>query len=125
MTRPSSKTSQLQPAVVSLATSPPSVLSLQVLLLNNLTKQVLTVNSAKLSSPRIPHILLFQLEGAYGRACSVREGRRVEAEEKLHLEEEEERVTNLNINLNAISLGGSREDTVSPMASQRTGEKTN
>ena len=48
----------------------------------------------------------------------------MEAEEKLHLEEEEERVTNLNINLNAISLGGSREDTVSPMASQRTGEKT-
>ena len=50
----------------------------------------------------------------------------MEAEEKLHLEEEEERVTSgLNINLNAISLGGSREDTVSPMASQRTGEKTN
>ena len=48
----------------------------------------------------------------------------MEAEEKLHLEEEEERVTNLNINLNAISLGGSREDTVSPMASQRTGEKS-
>ena len=39
---------------------------------------------------------------------------------------EEERVganneeTNLNINLN-VSLSGSREDTVSPMASQRTG----
>ena len=50
----------------------------------------------------------------------------MEAEEKLHLEEEEERVANLNINLNTISLGGSREDTVSPMASQRTaGEKTN
>ena len=49
----------------------------------------------------------------------------MEAEEKLHLEEEEERVTSLNINLNAISLGGSREDTVSPMASQRTGETIN
>ena len=49
----------------------------------------------------------------------------MEVEEKLHLEEEEERVTSgLNINLNAISLGGSREDTVSPMASQRTGEKS-
>ena len=40
--------------------------------------------------------------------------------------EEEERAgpnneeTNLNINLN-VSLSGSREDTVSPMASQRTG----
>ena len=56
----------------------------------------------------------------------MREGRRLEAEEKMHLEEEEERVTSgLNINLNTISLGGSREDTVSPMASQRTGEKKN
>ena len=60
---------------------------------------------------------IFQLEGAYGRACSVKEtgvGK---------CDDEEERVVGLNNNLglNPVSLSGSREDTVSPMASQRTG----
>ena len=30
---------------------------------------------------------------------------------------------NINLGLNPVSLSGSREDTVSPMASQRTGKK--
>ena len=39
-------------------------------------------------------------------------------------DEEEERMVGLNNNLglNPVSLSGSREDTVSPMASQRTGK---
>ena len=100
--RPASKSNQLQPTVM-LAASPPSVLSLQVLFLIPSLFFVLTS--------------IFQLEGAYGRACSVKEtgvGK---------CDDEEERVVGLNNNLglNPVSLSGSREDTVSPMASQRTG----
>ena len=99
--RPASKSNQLQPTVM-LAASPPSVLSLQVLFFNSLSLFCKSI---------------FQLEGAYGRACSVKEtgvGK---------CDDEEERVVGLNNNLglNPVSLSGSREDTVSPMASQRTG----
>ena len=64
----------------------------------------------------------FQLEGAYGRACSVKEavvGKR--EEEERACPNNEEGNLNINLGLNPISLSGSREDTVSPMASQRTG----
>ena len=111
--RPSSKSNQLQPTVL-LAASPPSVLSLQV-------------SQFYLPSYRKKY---FQLEGAYGRACSVKEaveGKSEEEEragannEEGNLNNNEETNLNINLGLNPVSLSGSREDTVSPMASQRTG----
>ena len=41
-------------------------------------------------------------------------------EERVGLNNEETGI-NINLGLNPVSLSGSREDTVSPMASQRTG----
>ena len=113
--RPSSKSNQLQPTVL-LAASPPSVLSLQVFQL-----------FSHFSEKELQH-MHFQLEGAYGRACSVKEPGLVDKSM-----EEEERASrlnlgnlelglNINLGLNPVSLSGSREDTVSPMASQRTGK---
>ena len=68
----------------------------------------------------------FQLEGAYGRACSVKEpglvDKSLEEERASGLNINLELGLNINLGLNPVSLSGSREDTVSPMASQRTGK---
>ena len=61
-----------------------------------------------------PSVLSLQLEGAYGRACSVREG---ESGARAASE------GGGSLGVGAVSLGGSREDTVSPLVSLRTGER--
>ena len=72
-----------------------------------------TVQPTFLLQASPPSVLSLQLEGAYGRACSIEEGDgggagRAASEEG-------------GLGPGAASLGGSREHTVSPLASQRTG----